>query len=104
MKRRCPAKEKREEFIHRVQQSLEAFPHDRVIHGDETNWRVVTASFWTWADTEREVVSYIVDENEKEGITVIAEIYAADPKLPFAVAGKGKTQRCLVVLNLPLEV
>jgi hypothetical protein len=32
----------------------------------------------------------MIDENEKEGIIVIAEIDAADAKLPFTVVGKEK--------------
>jgi hypothetical protein len=105
MKRRCPVtKEKQEEFIHRVQQLREAFPHDRVINIDEANWRVVAARFWTWADTRSEATSRIFDEDGKKEITVVAEIGAAGAKLLLTVVGKGKTKRCLVGLNLPPEV
>jgi hypothetical protein len=71
---------------------LEAFLHDRVTDIDETNWRVAAADFWTWADIGSEVVSCIIDENEKKGVTVIAGIDAAGAKLPLTVVGKGKTQ------------
>jgi hypothetical protein len=57
MKRRCSVvKEKQEESIRRVQQWLEAFPHDRVMNSDDTKWRVVAAGFWMWAETGREAV------------------------------------------------
>jgi hypothetical protein len=61
-----------------------------------------------WARRDRchryEAVSYLVDESEKEGVTVIAEIDATGTKLPLTVIGKGKTKRCLTGLNLPPEV
>jgi hypothetical protein len=102
MMRTCPVtKEKQEEFICRFQQLLEAFPQDRVINIDETNWRVVVSSFWTWTHTGSEAVSSI-NESEKEGITVIGGIDTAGAKLPLTVVGK--TQYYFVALNLPPEV
>jgi hypothetical protein len=102
MKQRCPVtKEKQEEFIRRVQQLMEVFPHDRVINIDETNRRVVTGGFWTWAGPGSEAISSIIDETEKKGITVITGIEASGAKLPLTVVGNGKTQRCLVALNHP---
>jgi hypothetical protein len=97
-------KRKPEEFIRRVHQLPEVFPHDRVINIDENNWRVVAAGVWTWVDTGSEAVSCIIDENGKGAIMVVAGIDSAGTKLPLTVVGKGKTHRCLVVLNLPPEV
>jgi hypothetical protein len=52
MKRRYPVtKEKHEEFICAVQQLLEGFPYDKIIHIDEADWRVVAVGCWTGADT-----------------------------------------------------
>jgi hypothetical protein len=105
LKRRCPvSKVQQEEFVLRVSRLLEQHPHDRVLNIDETNWKVVAGGFWTWADTGNEAVSCILDDNEKEGVTVIAGIDAAGMKLPLTVIGKGKTRRCLAALNLPPEV
>jgi hypothetical protein len=83
-------KEKHDEFVCRVQQLLEAFPHDIVITFDETHWKVVATGFWTWADPRSEAVSCVIDENKKEGITVLAGIDAAGAKFAFTVVRKGK--------------
>jgi hypothetical protein len=105
MKRRCPVSpDKQEEFVLSVRRLLDEYPHDRVINIDETNWKMLAAGFWTWANTGCEAVSCVVDNNEKEGVTVIAGIDAAGTKLPLTVIGKGKTARCLSALNLPPEV
>jgi hypothetical protein len=104
-KRRCPAtKEQQDSFVLHMQEVLNKIPHDRIINIDETNWRSVAGGIWTWATTGSESVSCLVEQNEKEGITVIAAIDAAGTKLPLTVIGKGKTHRCLTALDLPPEV
>jgi hypothetical protein len=104
-KRRCSAtKEQQDAFVARIHELLGQFPHDRIVNIDETNWRTVAGGIWTWAATGSESVTCAVDNNEKEGITVIAAVDAAGTKLPLTVIGKGKTPRCLTALNLPPEV
>jgi hypothetical protein len=109
---RCPAlkrhcrvsKGQQEEFLLRVARLLEQYPHDRVLNVDETSWKVVAGGFWTWPDMGSEIVSWIADDNEKEGVTVITGIDAGGMKLPLTVIGKGKTKRCLAALSIPPEV
>jgi hypothetical protein len=104
-RRRCTTtKEQQGAFVLRTQELLGQIPHDRVINVDETNWRMVAGGIWTWATTGSESVSCLVENNEKEGITVIAAIDAAGTKLPLTVIGKGKTPRCLAAINLRPEI
>jgi hypothetical protein len=49
-------------------------------------------------------VNVQIDNDDKEGVTVIASIDAAGNKLPLTVIGKGKTKRCLAGFRLPGEI
>jgi hypothetical protein len=49
-------------------------------------------------------VCYRIENDEKEGITVIAGVDAAGGKLPLTIIGNGKTPRCLSGFNLLPEV
>jgi hypothetical protein len=58
----------------------------------------------TWAHTSTESVQCQIDNDEKEGVTVIAAVDAAGGKLPLTVIGKGTSERCLKRYELPREV
>jgi hypothetical protein len=103
-RRRRVTEEEMEAFIHRAQELMRRVPAERIVNLDETNWRSVAPGFLTWATRGAESVPCIIDNDEKEGITVIAAIDAAGSKLPLTIIGKGKTPRCLAALNLPAAV
>jgi hypothetical protein len=91
-------------FIAQVQSCLQNYRRDRIINIDETNWKTVAGGFMTWAHTNAESVQCQIDNDEKEGVTVIAAVDAEGGKLPLTVIGKGKTERCLKGYQLPPEV
>jgi hypothetical protein len=103
-RRRRVTEEEMEAFIHRAQELMRGVPAERIVNLDETNWRSVAPGFLTWATRGAESVPCIIDNDEKEGITVIAAIDAAGSKLPLTIIGKGKTPRCLAALNLRAAV
>jgi hypothetical protein len=80
---------------------MSRYPRDRVVNVDETNWKVVAAGFLTWATKGSEAVNCQIDNNDKEGVTVIAAVNAAGKKLPLTIIGKGKTRRCLAGYEAP---
>jgi hypothetical protein len=45
---------------------------------DETNWPTVSARFLTCAMKSEELMNCIVDNDGKEGVTVIAAIFAVE--------------------------
>jgi hypothetical protein len=93
-----------EDFIERVRTLMGQYPLERVINIDETNWRTVSAGFLTWAMKGAESVNCMVDNDDKEGVTVIAAIIAVGEKLPLTAIGKGKTDRCIKGYCLPPEI
>jgi hypothetical protein len=80
------------------------YARDRVVNVDETNWRVVAAGFLTWANKGSESVNCQIDNNDNEGVTVIAAVDAAGGTLPLKIIGKGKTRRCLAGFQAPEDV
>jgi hypothetical protein len=58
----------------------------------------------TWAHKGVESVQCHIDNDDKQGVTVIAAVDATGGKLPLTVIGKGKTPRCLAGYQLPLDV
>jgi hypothetical protein len=80
------------------------YPPERIINIDETNWRSVSPGFWTWATTGTESVCCRIENDEKEGIAVIASVDAAGAKLRLTIIGKHKILRCLSAFNLSPEV
>jgi hypothetical protein len=76
-------------FVERVRELIRDTPRERIINIDETNWRTVAPGFKTWAVTGAESVHCTVDNDDKQGVTVI---------------GKGKTRRRLAGFELPREV
>jgi hypothetical protein len=92
------------EFIARVNVLMKRYPADRIINIDETNWRTVAPGFLTWGVKGAESAHCNIDNDDKEGVSVIAAINAAGEKLPLTVIGKGKTRRCLAGYQLPETV
>jgi hypothetical protein len=99
-----PTKADVQDFIIEVHTYLQNYPRDRVINIDETNWRTLAGGFLTWAHTGIESVQCQIENDVKEGVTVIAAVDAEGGKLPLTVIGKGKTERCLNGYQLPPEV
>jgi hypothetical protein len=79
---------------------MERFPLDRILNVDETAWKTVAPGFLIWAHKNLESVQCLIENNEKEGMTVIAAVTAAGIKLPLTVIGKSKTPRCLAAFHL----
>jgi hypothetical protein len=92
------------QFIHHVKQVMTRIPSESLVNLDETNWRSASPDFLTWGRRATESVSCIGENDQKEGITVIATVDAAGNQLPLTIIGKGKTRRCLAALHLPPEV
>jgi hypothetical protein len=97
-------KAKMEGFVQEVHALLTQFLRERIVNLDETNWKTIPGAFMTWARTNTETVQCHVEDDEKQGVTVIAAVDANGGKLPLTVIGKGKTPRCLAGYRLPLEV
>jgi hypothetical protein len=93
-----------QEFIERTTEIMTHYPRNRIINLDETNWKAVAAGFLTWAAKGTESVHCHIDNDEKEGVTVIAAIDAAGNKLPLTIIGKGRTKRCLAGFHTPDEI
>jgi hypothetical protein len=91
-------------FIEQAQFEMRRYPPDRVANIDETHWKIVAGGFLTWAVRGFESVPCILENDAKEGVTVIAGITAGGEKLPLTVIGRGKTQKCLQGSHLPAEV
>jgi hypothetical protein len=105
LKRRPTVNEEQaQEFIRKVQGLLKKYPADRIINVDETNWRTVASGFLTWGLKGADSVQCNIDNDDKEGVTVIGAINAAGEKLPLTVIGKGKTLRCLAAYDLKDDV
>jgi hypothetical protein len=79
-------------FVIQVQSCLQNYPRDRIINIDETNWRIITGGFMTWAHTSIESVQCQIDNDDKEGVTVIAVVDVVGGKLFLTVIDKGKTE------------
>jgi hypothetical protein len=93
-----------DKFIHEVRQLMRVYPRERIVNIDETNWKAVPGGFLTWAHKGIECVHCQIENDEKQGVTVIAAVDANGRKLPLTVVGKGKTQCCLAGYELPAEV
>ena len=104
-KRRPTAtQEQMDAFVEKVRGLITKYRGDQIINIDETNWKAVPGAFMTWAHTNSESVQCRIDNDEKEGVTVIAAVDSTGKKLPLTVIGKGKTERCLAGYHLPPEV
>jgi hypothetical protein len=71
-----PTEADMQEFIAEVQSYLQNSPPERIINIDETNWKTVAGGFMTWAHTSAESGQCQIDNDEKEGVTVIAAVDA----------------------------
>jgi hypothetical protein len=77
-RRRTVSKEELEAFVERARHVMEQYPANRVINVDETNWRAMAPGFLTWAKIGSESVTCQAGNDEKEGVTVIADCYDMD--------------------------
>jgi hypothetical protein len=103
--RRCRVtKEQMAQFVDQGRRQMAQYPLDRVINIDETHWKIVAGGFLTWGIRGAEAVPCTLENDAKEGVTVIAGITAGGEKLPLTVVGKGKTPRCLQGYQLPPQV
>ena len=81
-----------ETWVREVQNLLRTFPHDRVINGDETAWRILPNGATTWAERGSDSVVIGVQDDEKKTITVMASVTAAGTKLPLLLIANGLTE------------
>jgi hypothetical protein len=103
--RRCRVTEgQMAQFVETTKAQMLRYPAERVINIDETHWKIVAGGFLTWGIRGAESVPCILENDAKEGVTVIAGITAGGEKLPLTVIGRGKTERCLQGYQLPPEV
>jgi hypothetical protein len=102
LERRCPVRqEQQEKFILPVQSLMVEFTRKRVIKLDKRDSRKVAPRIWGWAPKGSKSVSCVLENGEKEGITVIVAVDALVVKLPLTMMRKAKTPRRLAALNLP---
>jgi hypothetical protein len=71
-----------QEFIIQVHSYLQRYPRERIINIDETNWKTVAGRFLTGAHTSTESVQCQIQNDEKEGVTVIAAVGAEGENYP----------------------
>jgi hypothetical protein len=82
-----------------MQGLLAEMPLNCVINISDTNARSVAGGIWTWVATGSDSGLCALDNDEKEGVTVMAAIDAAGNKLPLTMIGKGKKRRRLAAFN-----
>ena len=75
-----------------------------MINMDETNYRLVNNSHLTWPIKGKKMVMCHIDDDTKEGVTVISSITASGEKWPLMLIKKGKTDKCLKSYELSDEV
>ena len=80
-----------EAWVTEVRTLLRTFPHDRIINGDETAWRILPNGATTWAEKGSDSVVLHVQDDEKKTITVMASVTAAGTKLPLLLIANGIT-------------
>jgi hypothetical protein len=74
-------------FVQRMRSMMASYLRERIINVDETNWRVVAAGFLTWRKTAMESAACQIDNDAKQGVTIIAAIDRLGGKLPFPNSG-----------------
>jgi hypothetical protein len=87
-----------------MQGAFASYPRDRITNVDETTWKAVAAGFLMWRKAGTESATCHIENDAKQGVTVIAAIDALGHKLPLTVIGRGKTSRCLAGFNLPDDI
>ena len=87
--------EQKENFLNKVKEAIKKYGQNLVFNMDETNYRVINNRFMTWANKGSKTVNCNVNNDIKQGITVLATISKSNIKLPLMILGKGKTMRCL---------
>ena len=87
--------EQKENFISKVKEAIKKYGGNLVFNMDETNYRIVNNKFMTWANKGAKTVNCNINNDIKQGITVLATISKSNKKLPLMILGKGKTMRCI---------
>lgn len=87
-------------FKEKVGEVTQKYGSDLVFNMDETNYKLVNNKFMTWACRGTKTINCDINNEVKEGITVLATITKSGTKLPLLVLGKGKTERCLRKFSL----
>lgn len=67
---------------------------ENIVNADETFWKIVPNGLQTWAPINSHDININSNNDNKEGITVIASVTANRTKLPLFIIAKGKTDRC----------
>jgi hypothetical protein len=105
LKRLCAATPQTPEaFVRHVQQLIRQYPPERILNIDETNSESISPGLWTWATMESQSASCLIENDEKQGMRVIASVDDTRAKRPFTIIGQGQTLRSRSVLNLPPEL
>jgi hypothetical protein len=71
---------------------------------DKTNWKMVPNGQATWSKKETESGNFEIENDQKEGLSVIPSIDLAGEKLRLMALGKGEAQRCLKQYRFPRTV
>jgi hypothetical protein len=78
---------------------MQQYPATRVINMDETNWKMVASGHATWSKKGTESVHNCqIDNDAKEGLTVIASIDAGGHLLTI---GTGKNSTISEAVRIP---
>jgi hypothetical protein len=63
-------------FVAKRRQLIRDHRRKRIVNIDAPNWRRIAAGFKTWAATGAELIHCTVDNDDKQGVTLIAAITA----------------------------
>jgi len=82
------------QFQRCVRQIFNTVPPDHIVNCDETFWKPVNVSLYTWASTNSDGITIDPRENEKKGFTSLAVIRSDGGKLPLLHIASGSSLRC----------
>lgn len=81
------------EFVNEIKDFLSISPRDHIFYCDETGYALVPKGILTWFQVNVDQNSQQSAMNDKEQITVLATITAANTKLPLTFIAEGLTEK-----------
>lgn len=93
--KRKPAANQEEinQWKQKIGKLLKTVDKDHIVNVDETSWFFYPRGLLTWAQKGAKNVSFQIDGNDKDNLTVLCAITAAGTKLPMMIIAAGKTAR-----------
>lgn len=87
-----PDDEYAQQFIDEIKQLLDTVDHERILNCDETGWKLFPKGILVWSETGIDNGGTMAKMSDKEQLTVLATVSAANTKLPLFFLAKGKTE------------